>query len=132
VFGIHTVPSGAEAPSVGCGPAFTVATTSFVAGSIRETAFACGCEAHTASGEAASQAGPSAPVSIGVTRFVAGSIRKTCRPWVEPTQTEPNAHCSPAGAAPGVRSRFTTRFLAGSIRETQPEPLSVDHTAPPA
>src|SRR5687768_5948079 len=112
--GIHTVPSGATAPSTGCEPTLTDAVTVFVAGSIRWAEPSETLATQTTSSLPASQAGPSTPTSIDVTFAVPGSIRKIVVPWLEPTQSEPDATASPAGAPP-VLTSAVTRFVAGLI-----------------
>src|SRR5688572_29212543 len=112
--GIQTVPSGAIAPSTGCDPTLTDAVTVFVAGSIRWAVPWETLATQTTSSLAASHAGLSTPTSIDVTFAVAGSIRKIAVPWFVPTQIEPAANASPAGAPP-VLIFAVTRFVAGLI-----------------
>src|SRR6266581_9371852 len=74
------------------------------------------------------QAAPGPAGAVAVTRLVLGSIRTTKSPLVVVTQTDPSPAAIPPRVPPtGIDP--STRFVEGSIRETEPSGLAT-HTAP--
>src|SRR5213592_969828 len=110
------------------GPTRIVATTRFVAGSIRETLGPPALATHTAPGETEIPAGCGPTPMVAVTLFVAGSKRETAFPAGCESQTAP----SPATAASGGETliRATTALRLGSIRMSDDSAVLIAQTAP--
>src|SRR5690349_11907443 len=110
------------------GPTRIVATTRFVAGSIRETLGPSAFATQTAPGETAIPCGCGPTLIVSVTVFVAGSTRVTLFSDGSVSQTAP----SPAASASGgfILILSTMAFRAGSIRMSVALPLLIAQTAP--
>src|SRR4051794_34539799 len=119
------------------GPRRIVATTRFVAGSIRERLGPPAFTTQTAPGETATPSGRGATRIVAVTVFVAGSSRETVFWNGSVSQTAPSPAARESGRGTGILA--TTAFRAGSIRmsaecdaltaQTAPSPTA---SAPPA
>src|SRR5919198_4520223 len=100
----------------GSGPTFTVSTTRFVAGSMRETLFEPWFGIQTRpSGPTTPSTGNFPTGTSAVTRFVAGSTRTTVSVGPDAAQTAVFVASSHVGESrpTGI---VVTRFVAGSIR----------------
>ncbi len=100
------------------GPTRIVATTRFVAGSMRDTPGPPMSATQTASRDTASPAGCRPAAMVAVTVFVDGSMRDTrSLPTVWETQTAP-APAATASPGPMSSTRASIVFVCGSIRKS--------------